>query len=52
VANKMDLPAARDNLAAFQRETGADPIAVSAIARQVLDALRSALRRQVAPSDR
>jgi len=52
VANKMDLPAARDNLAAFQRETGADPMAVSAIARQGLDALRSALRRQVAPSDR
>jgi len=52
VANKMDLADAAENLAAFKRDTGTDPLPVSATEKQGLDALRSALRRQVAPRDR
>jgi len=43
VANKMDLPAAKENLELFTRETGITPVPVSALARQGLDELRKAV---------
>lgn len=44
VANKMDLPAAGEHLSRFIRETGTDPVPVSALARTGLERLKAALR--------
>jgi GTP-binding protein len=43
VANKMDLPAARENLAIFRQETGTSPIEVSTVTGDGIDALKQAL---------
>lgn len=43
VANKMDLPAATENLARFKKETGTDPICISAERGEGLDPLKKAL---------
>jgi GTPase len=44
VANKMDLPAARENLDAFRDETRTDPLPVSAVTGENVDRLRRAIR--------
>lgn len=50
VANKMDLPAAADNLARFRRETGTTPIEFSAETGAGLPELRDALYRLGEPA--
>lgn len=45
VANKMDLPAAQENLAVFRQHTGEDPIQISAAEGQGTDQVISALHR-------
>lgn len=49
VANKMDAEAAQENLAAFIRETGIEPLAISCATREGLDAFKEALRKIVNP---
>ena len=49
VANKMDAEAAQENLAAFIRETGVEPLAISCATREGLDAFKEALRKVVNP---
>jgi GTP-binding protein len=49
VANKMDLPEAKEKLAAFVRETGVTPLPVSTITGEGLDELRRLLH-EWAPS--
>jgi GTPase len=44
VANKMDLPAAREAITTFREETGADPLPVSAVTGANIDRMRSAIR--------
>jgi GTP-binding protein len=45
VANKMDLPAAADNLVAFRTKSKTDPIPVSALTGEGIEAFKRALRR-------
>ena len=45
VANKMDLPAAQEHLAEFRQRSGVEPIPVSALAQEGLDALKTAIRK-------
>jgi GTP-binding protein len=45
VANKMDLPAARKNLAAFRRRNRVKVISISALAGEGLEELKLALRK-------
>jgi GTP-binding protein len=47
VANKMDLPEARDNLQAFRKKTGLKPIPVSAVTGEGLETLKKRLHRIV-----
>ena len=47
VANKMDLPEAKDHLAAFRKATDVKPIAVSAETGDGLNTLKARLRRLV-----
>ncbi|MBO7721338.1 MAG: GTPase ObgE [Kiritimatiellae bacterium] len=49
VANKMDNPAARENLRRFTAETGVDPIAVSCATREGLGGFKAELRKLVKP---
>jgi GTP-binding protein len=44
VANKMDLPQARENLHSFRKKTGTDPIPVSAMEAVGIDDLKQAIR--------
>ena len=49
VANKLDTPAAQENLARFREETGVDPICISCETREGLEAFKAALREIVQP---
>jgi GTP-binding protein len=44
VANKMDLPESADNLAEFTRDTGHDPVCVSAASGEGTQGLRASIR--------
>jgi GTP-binding protein len=43
VANKMDIPEAKEKLAIFEKETGCTPLQISALTEAGIDALRDAL---------
>lgn len=47
VANKMDLPAAEENLQVFVEKTGIHPLSLSALEEDGVDAVREAIIRQV-----
>lgn len=47
VANKMDLPGAREHLAEFRKKTGLKPIAVSTVTGAGIDTFKQRLRRIV-----
>ncbi len=47
VANKMDLPEAADNLAAFRKATRTKPLRVSALTGEGIEDLKEALRKQI-----
>jgi len=49
VANKMDADGAADALAEFMKRTGVDPVPVSCVTRDGLDAFKDALRAVVNP---
>ncbi len=50
VANKMDLPEAADNLAEFKRETGLDPLPISADSGEQVESLKHKLFSELFPS--
>ena len=52
VANKMDEPAAQENLPRFIEETGVTPIAISCASREGIDIFKEALRDVVKPESR
>ena len=52
VANKMDLPDAKEKLRAFKKETGVSPIEVSVVERRGLDKLVARLVRLLKPQPR
>lgn len=49
VANKMDLPESKANLKRFRKETGTDPICVSAQMKTGIDVLRAAIQAITRP---
>jgi GTP-binding protein len=49
VANKLDVEAAKENLARFVKETGVEPICVSCETREGVDAFLDELRKLVNP---
>ena len=49
IANKMDLPEAADLLAEFKKETGEEPICISAAIGEGMDALKEALYNLIRP---
>jgi GTP-binding protein len=51
VANKMDLPAAAENLAEFRKETGLDPIELSAATGDGIERLKTALAAWFFPGE-
>jgi 50S ribosomal subunit-associated GTPase HflX len=52
VVNKIDEPAAQENLARFVEETGLDPIAISCASREGLETFMARLREIVQPETR
>jgi GTP-binding protein len=51
VANKMDLPAARKNLAAFKKATGLSPLPLSAATGKGIDALKAEMAAWFFPGE-
>jgi len=50
-ANKMDLPEAAENLDTFRKETGLDPLLVSAVTGDGIEGLKTAIHREVFPEE-
>jgi GTP-binding protein len=52
VANKMDAESSAENYARFVDETGVEPIRISCVSREGIEALKTALREKVNPKPR
>ena len=50
LANKMDDPRSAENLVRFRAETGVDPLPVSCVTGDGLDAFKDLLRKTIAPA--